>query len=99
MPGHRLLRPEPAAFPHARFEHPIHRARWSTAERDGWVVVPLTKSACTPENWTGHGKTECHDWYVWAVARAKALRLDVMLMTVSSKHFADRQPEVLEPPS
>jgi hypothetical protein len=53
----------------------------STAQRDGWVVIPLSKSACTPKNWTGNSDTECHDWYVWAVAKAKAIRPDVVLVT------------------
>jgi hypothetical protein len=54
----------------------------SMAEKDGWNIVPLSKSACTPQKWNdGHNWAECHAWYRWAVERARALRPEVMLIT------------------
>jgi hypothetical protein len=55
----------------------------SLAERDGWAVLPLVKSACTPGEWHGGaaGGAECRAWYRWAVQRARALRPTVMLIT------------------
>jgi peptidoglycan/LPS O-acetylase OafA/YrhL len=58
------------------------------AERDGWTVIPLVKSACHPNAWTGPGfrgeSTDiiraCHAWYPWAVEQAKGLRPDVTLI-------------------
>ena len=53
----------------------------SMAQQDGWVVIPLAKSACTPEKWVLHeGFTECRTWYRWAVRQAKALHPDVTLI-------------------
>jgi len=52
----------------------------SLAQRDGWAVIPLSKSACTPMGWA-QGNAECRAWYSWAVNRAKALRPDVLLVT------------------
>ena len=59
------------------------------AERDGWTVIPLVKSACHPNGWTGSGYPgtpsdlirACHAWYQWAVDQAKGLRPDVTLIT------------------
>jgi hypothetical protein len=54
------------------------------AERDGWAVRPIVKSACTPYDWTGEaGSSQCHAWYRWAVRQAQALRPDVALITGS----------------
>jgi peptidoglycan/LPS O-acetylase OafA/YrhL len=58
------------------------------AERDGWAVIPLVKSGCTPSLWKGRGYPgtpaaavrQCHAWYGWASRKAKALRADVVLM-------------------
>jgi peptidoglycan/LPS O-acetylase OafA/YrhL len=51
------------------------------AERDGWVVLPLVKSACTPGSWLRYpSKPECPAWYRWATKQAKALRPDVTLV-------------------
>ena len=50
------------------------------AERDGWVVLPIVKSACTPANWLRSSKPECPAWYRWAVRQAKAQRPDVTLV-------------------
>jgi peptidoglycan/LPS O-acetylase OafA/YrhL len=53
----------------------------SMAQRDGWAVIPLVKSACTPEKWVLHeGYDECRSWYSWAARQAKALHPDVMLI-------------------
>ena len=59
------------------------------AERDSWAVIPLVKSGCTSNMWTGPGfrgdprtlLRACHAWYQWAVGQAKTLRPDVTLMT------------------
>jgi hypothetical protein len=59
------------------------------AERDGWAVIPLVKSGCTSNMWTGPGfrgdprdlLRACHAWYQWAVGQAKTLRPDVTMMT------------------
>jgi peptidoglycan/LPS O-acetylase OafA/YrhL len=51
------------------------------AERDGWVVLPLVKSACTVGSWIRYPKKpECNAWYRWATGRAKALKPDVTLI-------------------
>jgi peptidoglycan/LPS O-acetylase OafA/YrhL len=59
------------------------------AGRDDWAVIPLVKSGCTSNMWTGPGfrgdprdlVRACHAWYQWAVGQAKILRPDVTLMT------------------
>ena len=54
------------------------------AQRDGWVVIPLVKSACTPGSWIRFPtKPECPAWYRWALTHAKALRPDVTLIAGS----------------
>jgi peptidoglycan/LPS O-acetylase OafA/YrhL len=54
----------------------------SMAETDGWAVVPLWKTGCTPDAWTGlHGSAECRAWYRWAVGQAKQLRPTVTLIS------------------
>jgi peptidoglycan/LPS O-acetylase OafA/YrhL len=58
------------------------------AQSDGWTVIPLLKSACHPNAWTGSGFRgeprdlirACHAWYQWAVDQAKGLRPDVTLI-------------------
>jgi hypothetical protein len=51
------------------------------AQRDGWVVLPIVKSACTPGSWIRYPKKpECPAWYRWATKQAKALRPDVFLV-------------------
>lgn len=51
------------------------------AQRDGWVVLPIVKSACTPGSWVRYPKKpECPAWYRWATKQAKALRPDVTLV-------------------
>ena len=54
------------------------------AERDGWVVRPIVKSACTPIDWSpGSGSAACHAWYRWAIRQVAAMRPDVALVTGS----------------
>jgi len=58
------------------------------AQRDGWAVIPLVKSGCHPNGWTGSGYQgtppdiirACHAWYQWAVDQAKSLRPEVTLI-------------------
>jgi peptidoglycan/LPS O-acetylase OafA/YrhL len=58
------------------------------AERDGWVIIPLVKSACTPATWLGKGYANtpkpllraCHTWYKWALGQAQVLHPTVTLM-------------------
>jgi peptidoglycan/LPS O-acetylase OafA/YrhL len=52
------------------------------ANSDGWVVLPIVKSACTPPSWLSYPKRpECPAWYRWAVKQAKAIHPDVTLVT------------------
>ena len=52
------------------------------AQQDGWLVIPIVKSACTPGTWLRYpSKPECPAWYRWAIKQAKALRPDVTLVT------------------
>jgi peptidoglycan/LPS O-acetylase OafA/YrhL len=54
------------------------------AQQDGWVVVPLIKSACTPHTWLRFPeKPECPGWYKWAIGQAEALHPDVTLIAGS----------------
>jgi peptidoglycan/LPS O-acetylase OafA/YrhL len=61
----------------------------SMATGDGWTVVPLVKSGCHPNSWTGPGYQgttpdlirACHAWYQWALGQAKELHPDVTLIT------------------
>jgi peptidoglycan/LPS O-acetylase OafA/YrhL len=51
------------------------------AQRDGWVVLPIVKSACTPGSWLHYpAKPECPAWYKWAKQHAAALHPDVTLI-------------------
>jgi hypothetical protein len=54
------------------------------AQQDGWVVLPLIKSACTPHTWLRFPeKPECPGWYKWAIGQAAALHPDVTLIAGS----------------
>jgi peptidoglycan/LPS O-acetylase OafA/YrhL len=57
----------------------------SMAQKDGWVVNLISKTACTPGIWTAdfgdHRAPECHAWYRWAVGQVKVLHPDVTLIT------------------
>jgi peptidoglycan/LPS O-acetylase OafA/YrhL len=51
------------------------------ANKDGWSVIPMSKSACTPEKWLDAKHWgECHAWYEWAVRKVKSLRPTVLLI-------------------
>ena len=58
----------------------------SFAERDKWVVIPLTKSGCTPNRWietSVQPLAECRPWYRWAIQQTKALHPDATLVAGS----------------
>jgi peptidoglycan/LPS O-acetylase OafA/YrhL len=53
------------------------------ATGDGWTLLMLDKSGCTPDTWTSKelgprsgtpSWSECHTWYRWALGTAKALK-------------------------
>jgi peptidoglycan/LPS O-acetylase OafA/YrhL len=58
------------------------------AQQDGWTLIPLVKSGCHPNVWTGPGFRSmpadlvraCHTWYQWALGQAKMLRPDVTMI-------------------
>jgi hypothetical protein len=51
------------------------------AEQDGWAILPIVKSACTPHTWLRYPqKPECPGWYKWAIGQAEALHPDVTLI-------------------
>jgi peptidoglycan/LPS O-acetylase OafA/YrhL len=52
------------------------------AKRDGWVVLPVVKSACTPADWwiSRYGTPQCHRWFPWAKKQIKSLHPDVTLL-------------------
>jgi peptidoglycan/LPS O-acetylase OafA/YrhL len=64
-----------------------HAGMWmpailSMAQQDGWVVVPISKSGCTPGDWTSNlGNPQCRAWYKWAVPHAEAVHPNVTLIT------------------
>ncbi len=54
----------------------------SMADHDGWTIIPIGKSACTPAQWTSpSGSPECHAWFKWAIPKAESLHPDVALIT------------------
>jgi hypothetical protein len=63
-----------------------HAHQWmpavvSTAEKDGWLVVPLVRDGCAPVSWLHDpNKPECPAWHKWAMAQASELRPDVTLI-------------------
>ncbi len=51
------------------------------AQRDGWVLIPLVKSGCSPSTWIGDlSLAQCRVWSEWAVRQAKSLRPHVTLI-------------------
>jgi hypothetical protein len=45
-----------------------------TAWRDGWAVVPLLRTGCTPQKWRpGGGDAPCREWYAWALRQVGRL--------------------------
>jgi peptidoglycan/LPS O-acetylase OafA/YrhL len=62
------------------------------AQQDGWVVLPLVKSACTPHTWLRYSKKpECPGWYKWAIGQARALHPDVTL--IAGSWYVDNYPD------
>ncbi len=58
------------------------------AHRDGWDVVTLLKSACSPPLWTSTiGPAECRSWFHWAVTAGAAVHADVTLIAGEYSHF------------
>jgi peptidoglycan/LPS O-acetylase OafA/YrhL len=54
------------------------------AEQDGWAVLPIVKSACTPHTWLRFPqKPECPGWYKWAIGQVEVLHPDVTLIAGS----------------
>jgi hypothetical protein len=54
----------------------------ATANAERWDVMPLSKSACTPQQWLdAQHWAECHAWYLWAVREVKQLHPDVLLVS------------------
>src|SRR5262249_15086397 len=56
------------------------------AKNDHWDIVPMWKSACTPENLYAHVSTlgnvpECHAWYRWAVRTTARLHPNAMFIS------------------
>jgi peptidoglycan/LPS O-acetylase OafA/YrhL len=54
----------------------------NTARADGWDVVPLTKTACTPGDWflTRFAVPECTAWLSWAERQVARMHPDVTLV-------------------
>ncbi len=65
--------------PHAEMWMP---AILAMAQRDGWALIPIDKSACTPaDSATGAGSSDCDRWFPWAIREARHLHPDVFLVT------------------
>jgi hypothetical protein len=55
----------------------------SLAERDGWAVTPIGKSACLPHSWLARsnwGSAECKAWFRWAVRAVRRQHPDVVIV-------------------
>jgi peptidoglycan/LPS O-acetylase OafA/YrhL len=54
------------------------------ADRDGWRVLPIAKSSCTPSGWAGWAAEEvgpeCRRWYDWAIAKVAAIAPDATIV-------------------
>jgi peptidoglycan/LPS O-acetylase OafA/YrhL len=50
------------------------------AQQDGWAVIPIMKSACTPALWPS-GSGQCPTWFRWAMHEGALLHPDVTLIT------------------
>jgi peptidoglycan/LPS O-acetylase OafA/YrhL len=79
------------------------------AERDGWAVLPVVKSACIPNTtWTnrrdfGIDGTRldaqvrvCRAWFSWALRQVKALHPDVTLIAGASGGASGHQAEAIK---
>ena len=52
------------------------------AARDGWDVIPIMKSGCSPTKWTSAGDPErCVSWFRWAMHEVAGLHPTVSLVT------------------
>jgi peptidoglycan/LPS O-acetylase OafA/YrhL len=60
------------------------------AQEDGFVVIPLLRSGCTPGTWTQRGG-ECRKWYTWALGTAKALHPTATLITGNYASYSPAQ--------
>jgi peptidoglycan/LPS O-acetylase OafA/YrhL len=60
------------------------------AREDGYRVIPLLRSGCTPGTWTQPG-SECRRWYAWALRTAKALHPTVTLITGNYASYSPAQ--------
>ncbi|MHB8656945.1 MAG: acyltransferase family protein, partial [Solirubrobacteraceae bacterium] len=63
------------------------------AQKDHWLVRPLTKSGCSPPTWGFldpqlRGTALCEAWYKWALRRLGTLRPDVTLIVAYWGGFA-----------
>jgi peptidoglycan/LPS O-acetylase OafA/YrhL len=63
------------------------------AQQDGWVVVPIMKSACTPPLWP-HGSGQCPTWFRWAMHEGSVLHPDVTLI---AGHYSYRSQTADDP--
>jgi peptidoglycan/LPS O-acetylase OafA/YrhL len=64
------------------------------AEREGWRVLPIARSSCTPSGWAGWAADEvgpeCREWYAWAIDRIAELEPDVTVIAGNyGEHTAD----------
>ena len=79
------------------------------AERDGWAVLPVVKSACTPNTtWTsardfGIDGTRldsrirvCREWFRWALQQLRTIRPDVTLISGASGGASGQQAEAIK---
>jgi peptidoglycan/LPS O-acetylase OafA/YrhL len=79
------------------------------AEKEGWVVLPVVKSACTPNTtWTKQGDfgidgtrldarvRVCRAWYAWALKQLRTLRPDVTLIAGVSGGSSGNQAEAIK---
>ena len=65
------------------------------AQQDGWAVIPIMKSACTPPLWpTGSG--QCPTWFRWAMHEGRVLHPDVTLI---AGHYSYRSQTADSPPA
>jgi peptidoglycan/LPS O-acetylase OafA/YrhL len=58
------------------------------AARDGWSVITLLKSACSPPMWESPiGPAECRVWFRWAMQHAAALHPTVAVVAGQYSHL------------
>jgi peptidoglycan/LPS O-acetylase OafA/YrhL len=64
------------------------------AQREGWRVLPIARSSCTPSGWAGWAADEvgpeCREWYAWATGRIADIEPTVTLIAGNyGEHTAD----------